>query len=355
MVDTRMKAEKTLNISSIIQLGDFYRESGDIQKSDRYLAQADSLCVVRKNEVQRAEINFLIASNRLKQRKLNEAESFAQKALAYSFNKGLNPARVFNVAGKIKFEQADLGKAKEYFKKVLDNSKTFNEAHLRMDAHFYLFQIYSREGVKDQTLQNENRYLSLKDTLREIELSKQLDKLKFQFKLEMEQQKRENELLKTLDSRNTTIIRKQQIINSIYVVALIVIVVIAFLQFRNSNIKGRLNAELERKQEMILKQSSELKASNAQIEKINENLEKLVEERTQTIKAKNKLLTEYAYFNSHQIRGPLARILGLITVINLENKGIDNKHVEMLQQAGLELDDAIRRISALIDDVSDTG
>jgi tetratricopeptide (TPR) repeat protein len=353
MVDTRMRLEKTLNISSLIQLGAFYRESGNLLKSDSYLLQADSLCVVRKNEVQRAEINFLLASNRLKEHKLVEAEAFAKKALTYSINKGINPARVYNVTGKIHYDRGNLTTAKDNFKRVLDNSKTFREAELKMDAHYYLFQIYSQEGIKDQKLHNENQYLALKDTLRELELERQLEKLKFQFKLELEQKKRENELLKTLDSRNNTIIRKQQILNSVYVMAMVVIVVIAFLQFRNAKIKNKLNIDLEKKQEKILRQSEELKISHQQIEKINSNLEKLVEERTQTIKAKNKLLTEYAYFNSHQIRGPLARILGLINILNLEKKDNQENQLAMLQQAGNELDDAIKKINKLIDDVSE--
>lgn len=353
MVDTRLRIEKMPSISSLIQLGAFYQESGSIDASDKYLLQADSLCAVRKNEVQRAEVSFLLASNRLKTNQLQQAEVIANKSLQYSLKTGLNPARVYNVYGKIKYAQGNLSTAREYFKAVLLNSKTFREADLKMDAHYYLFQIYSREGVKEQKLQNENQYLALKDTLREIELTRQLDKLKFQFKLELEQKRRENELLKTLDARNNTIIRKQQILNTVYVIAIGVIVVIAYLQFRNARIKSRLHRDLEKKQEEILSQSEALRASNHQIERINANLEKLIEERTQTIKAKNKLLTEYAYFNSHQIRGPLARILGLISVINLERESDYRKHLDMLQQAGNELDDAIKRINKLIDDVSE--
>lgn len=349
----RKELEKSPNISSITQLGIFYRESGDMERSNLFLLRADSLCVIRNNEVLRANINFQLSRNRLQEKKYQEAEAFAAKAIDYSIRKGINTARIYNVLGKIKFEQGDFQKSKEYFNRALAGVKTFRDSEIRMDAHYYLFKIYSKEGSLEKKLHNENQYLALKDSLKEIELTKQIEKLKFQFNLELEQKKRENELLKTLDSKNTDIIKKQQTINGIYVVALLVFVVVAFLQFRNAKIKNRLNVELEKKQEKILRQSEELKAINQEIEKINTNLEKTVEERTKTITEKNKLLMEYAYFNSHQIRGPLARILGLIQVLNMEYKDSFGGHLNMLQQAGNDLDDAIHKINRLIDDVAE--
>lgn len=351
--ETRYQLEHAPNISAITQLGIFYRESGDIKKADKFLHKADSLCAVRKNEVLRANINFQIAKTRLLEKKYSEAEAVAKKAIEYSVRKGINTARIYNVWGQVKFHQGDYEKAKEYFNKVLNSTKTFKDSDIKMDAHFYLFKIYSKEGATEKKLHNENQYLALKDSLKEIELTKQIEKLKFQFNLELEQKRRENELLKTLDSRNTDIIRKQQTINAIYAAALLVIVGVAFMLFRNAKTKNRLNVELEKKQEKILRQSEELRAINLEIEKINANLEKTVEERTKTIKEKNKLLTEYAYFNSHQIRGPLARILGLIHLLNMEYKDSFGGHLAMLQQAGTDLDDAIHTINKLIDDVSE--
>jgi signal transduction histidine kinase len=283
--------------------------------------------------------------------KLTAGERYGQKALASAVLRGQNSARIFNILGKIYFKRNEFGLAKDHFKKVLENSRTFKSVELKMDAHYYLFQIFSKEGSTENKLKNQNQYLSLKDSVNELELTRQIEKLKFQFNLEIEQKKRENELLKTLDARNTVIIKKQQTINTIYAVALVVIIIIAFLQFRNAKIKSQLNTELEKKQEKIIRQSEELKASNLEIEKINANLEKIIEERTRTIKEKNKLLREYAYFNSHQIRGPLARILGLISLVKLEHKDNFGPHMQMLQQAGDDLDDAIDKINKLIDDV----
>jgi signal transduction histidine kinase len=51
---------------------------------------------------------------------------------------------------------------------------------------------------------------------------------------------------------------------------------------------------------------------------LNENLESIINEKTEKIKEKNKHLADIAYANAHTIRGPLARILGLLNLSKLE-------------------------------------
>jgi tetratricopeptide (TPR) repeat protein len=252
VIETRNKVEKTPNISSFNQIGIFYRESGNIKKANYYLLKADSLCEVRNNEVNRVNINFQLAMTRLLEEKYDEAEAFARKAIDYSLRKGINAKRVYNVLAKIKFQQGNYAKAKENFNIVLSGAKTFRDSDIRMDAYYHLAKIYEKEGSYDNQLINENLYLTLKDSLSGIELNKQLEKLKFQFNLELEQKKTENDLLRTLDSKNNMIIKKQQTINTIYLVALGVIIVVSVMLFRNSSIKNKLNIELEKIQDKIL-------------------------------------------------------------------------------------------------------
>ncbi|MGF1635605.1 MAG: GAF domain-containing protein [Cyclobacteriaceae bacterium] len=55
----------------------------------------------------------------------------------------------------------------------------------------------------------------------------------------------------------------------------------------------------------------ELKVKQAHIEELNAQLHERVEERTAEINIKNQQLINYAYINSHEIRGPICRLLGL--------------------------------------------
>ena len=158
--------------------------------------------------------------------------------------------------------------------------------------------------------------------------------------------------MKEIELSNNVLIKKQKTINIVYGGVILIVVVIAILLYRSVTMKQRHNVELSRKQEQIVKQAEELRASNLEIEKINANLEAMVTVRTKKIKDQNELLTEYAYFNAHQVRGPLARILGLITVLHLEfNHDSFGPYMDMLQQAGLELDGAIKNINEQLDGI----
>jgi tetratricopeptide (TPR) repeat protein len=314
-------------ISSLIQLGIFYKEFDKLKASNQYFAEADSLCAAKGDEVLRTEVSILLAENRLKEANVTQAGAYAQKAWSFANKQKLMRQidRADFVMGKVAFERNDLEQAKKYFLKVVNNAKPFKDVPLKMDAHYFLGQIYSRQGQRDKELHSTNQYLMLRDSAKEQDLARQLSRLEFQYKLEVEQRKKENDLLKTIESRNETIIKKQQILNIIYAVALLVILVIVIVLYRNIRLKQKHSAEIER---------------------INANLETLVEKRTQTIQEQNMVLREYAYFNAHQIRGPLARILGLISILDMEFKrDAFGPYMNMLQEAGTDLDKAIKEVN----------
>ena len=73
--------------------------------------------------------------------------------------------------------------------------------------------------------------------------------------------------------------------------------------------------------------------------------------RTHELEAQNRQLTEYAFINSHLLRAPLARVLGLSNLLILEqNTPVNNKLIESLIVATSELDQIIRRISDILYD-----
>jgi signal transduction histidine kinase len=103
--------------------------------------------------------------------------------------------------------------------------------------------------------------------------------------------------------------------------------------------------------------NAEVYAQNEVIASYNRSLEILVEARTKDIQSLNQKLIEYAFFNSHKVRGPLARILGLIYLIRLTSAANQDKNIhfiddqiEMLEKSATELDDVIKAITVLLDE-----
>jgi signal transduction histidine kinase len=106
------------------------------------------------------------------------------------------------------------------------------------------------------------------------------------------------------------------------------------------------NREIREKNEELRASEEELTASGEQLKRINENLNQLVEERTRVLYNQNHALLQHAFVNAHKVRGPLARILGLVNLIGHEIKlnGNGKELLEHLDQSATELDDILKEV-----------
>lgn len=96
----------------------------------------------------------------------------------------------------------------------------------------------------------------------------------------------------------------------------------------------------------LAKLSEEIEQQNIQLKDYNETLEARVYERTKALEYQNRQLAEYAYINSHLVRGPLARIIGLTNLISRTPKTAEQQElIENLNQASAELDSVIFSIN----------
>lgn len=97
--------------------------------------------------------------------------------------------------------------------------------------------------------------------------------------------------------------------------------------------------------------NEELKASNDSIVELNENLERKVIDRTNKINDQLKQLSKYAHMNSHELRAPLARMLGLMQLIKHTDVSAEQKSelINMLYDASNELDTVIREMNRLLE------
>jgi GAF domain len=103
----------------------------------------------------------------------------------------------------------------------------------------------------------------------------------------------------------------------------------------------------------ILKQNELLKLKSEEIEIVNQSLERRVKERTEDLQQKNKQLAEYAFINSHLLRAPLARIMGLVELLQKETPEFSaNDIIPYLDASSRELDNVVKKINQAIEDES---
>jgi HAMP domain-containing protein len=99
------------------------------------------------------------------------------------------------------------------------------------------------------------------------------------------------------------------------------------------------NSLLDEQKNELASQSENLKILNEEISEINKLLDLKVKERTSKLLLQNEKLIEYAHFNSHQLRAPVATILGLLNLIQQSPNENDRKTaLELLKKATKDLD-----------------
>lgn len=125
------------------------------------------------------------------------------------------------------------------------------------------------------------------------------------------------------------------------------------LEHQNKNLEQLVESrtkELKLANDELQSLNEELTASNEGVKKLNENLEHMVRDRTEQINNQLNRLRKYAYMNSHELRAPLSRILGLLELMKHESDANQMKElVTYLNQSSEELDSVIREMNQLLD------
>ncbi len=100
--------------------------------------------------------------------------------------------------------------------------------------------------------------------------------------------------------------------------------------------------------------NSEISRQKDNLDRINHHLEEIIDERTKDLQVKNKKLSEYSSYLSHQIRGPIATLKGLM---NLEKEGLVDKQecIAMMDKCVSEIDEKIIEMSDMLHDPGKAG
>jgi signal transduction histidine kinase len=94
----------------------------------------------------------------------------------------------------------------------------------------------------------------------------------------------------------------------------------------------------------------EIKIQSEEIERINQNLEAIVKERTTELEKKNVALEEAAFINAHKLRAPVASILGLANLLKNEPLSTNGKSaLDHLTLSTEKLDEIVSEITATLE------
>jgi hypothetical protein len=122
---------------------------------------------------------------------------------------------------------------------------------------------------------------------------------------------------------------------------------VIFLLIKNVRKSANTNKVLTRLNLEISKQKDDL-------DRANQNLEEIIDDRTKDLKVKNKKLSEYSSHLSHQIRSPVATLKGLM-FLEKDNLIEKDEFVEQLGYCINDLDDKIININENLNNPGKSG
>ena len=234
---------------------------------------------------------------------------------------------------ELKLEQQN----KELQKQILRNEKLEQE---KIKQLLNLAGEISKRKQKEQEISLLKRN---KDLQRQVlnQKKKEIQLLEFQNKITQEKLQEE---------------QKIRLYFNLMIVILVFLVIVSLIYFRSNKIK---NKELAKQNSYLTKAQKIINAKNEKLKTYNENLENLVQQRTKVLTQtnnqlinNNSQLEQFAYILAHNIKAPIARLIGLailfkknIPDLTAENKFIVNK----IDESVLDLNQVVKDLNIILE------
>lgn len=307
---------------------------------------------------------YYLAEVYLKQNNYTQSLNYYYQSLNVNLkiNNLLLLASTFNNIARVKISINEIDSAIIYSHKgLIVAQKTFHRQQIE-GAYGVLYQSYQQKGKIDSAFIYQSKWISIKDSLFNEEKSKQINLLQYNAqieknKIEIEKQKAE--------------IAMKNILLYAFVGVIVFILVVLFILYRNNIAKYKANVKLQTQKEEITEQKHQIETQNANLQMLNEeiiqqkeeiktfnnHLEDLVENRTNELEIavdnllkQNQDLQQFSYIISHNLRSPVARILGLVNILdkqaiqNTPNESIINHIVSTVDN----LDTVIKDLTQIL-------
>jgi tetratricopeptide (TPR) repeat protein len=294
---------------------------------DMFVAQKDSVNLIKSlqnrgviyyslNQLDKARVLLLQANKQAKEKDLNEPVASIDLTLA----------SLYIDQNKFDDAQAIVAEGLNYANIIKDEKlkHDFNYTNYELEfkrknyerALFYLRDIYHQDSSAFKT-----------------SVSAQLGLLDVKHKQEAKE--RESQL----------IIQRQQYDRvKFWAVAVVAGLLLILVGLLISNVKRKAKTN-----EQLTNLNAEVSRQKDNLDRINHHLEEIIDERTKDLQVKNKKLSEYSSYLSHQIRGPIATLKGLM---NLEKEGLVDQPecIKMMNKCVSEIDDKIIEMSDMLHD-----
>lgn len=309
---------------ALIQIGSFFNERKQTAKSNYFLMKADSIGRLISDEINLAEVNVLLGENFLNEGNIAQAKRIGNEGYITLKTKDniRKLPRGLLLMGKIRLIEQNYPAARAEFNEALKVSRASKAYAFETESYFQLARVAKKMGREKEEFYNMNRYFALKDSALDLELARRVEQV--QFELQIETNKKENELLKLRQEKAESDLSQEKLRNTLYLTLVFFFLMLLAITFFVYRKQRDTNKRLEQQNKRIDNQNELLHTQNRQLQELNHE--------------KNTLMSIVA----HDLKSPLARITGLSALIKMEGT-LNNNQAQYLQklnevtQGGAEL------------------
>ncbi len=332
-----------------MNLGIIYRQLGELDSAFIFYKSSKKVFEKVGNRRSLASVNNNIGMVFLTIEELDSAEAYYVKAydLAKAQDNLSLVAQTLNNLGKVNAMRRNYDSALY----LLQNAFLITDS---LNLKMVKFEIL--ENLKLLEIDQENYQQALAFQSQELELRKLI------FDQEKEAQVARMKAIYAVAEANKQVVRSQEslewqkrwnevlIVSSVFLMAFVVALWRVFkIKTKANKVLKVLNEQIVDKNNEILTTSEALSLANQQISSINNSLEKKVEERTQKLKDQNNKLIDYAHFNAHEVRGPVARLSGLLLLIEDHPGSVSDEEFRKRASEDIAaLQDRVNKISKVL-------
>lgn len=326
------KKNTAMNLGNIAMV---YEAQDNTLLALEYYQKSLSVAKEHHNDKQSAYTLSSLGRICIKMKQYEDAIRYLEESLIFEkkINDNFVKANTYVFLAKVYKEQKDFKRSEKYGLNAFIIAQRIKSLGLTNKSSEALYETYKEMKDYKQSLVYFEVMNKTQDSLTNVEKAKAIANL--EAKMSMERQEKELVILK----KNKEILEKEKKFQTTinYFVVAVFLMGVGLILYIYQNWRKEKNSKKQ-----IAQQKEEIEA-------INKSLESLVYQRTQSLAERNKQLEEYAFYNAHKLRAPVASIMGLYLLLEKETD-YEQKNLifEHLHKAIEDLDYIISEIQEIV-------
>lgn len=364
-------SDKHIALYSSNNIGFTYLEENQLQEAKKYFEASLLIATGVDNANWHATAYSGMAQVVKREGDIKSAEYFLDKSLQLrnSIGDRRGISEIYYFLSEIRWESGAYDEALSLLRKSQQIASAAKIRQRLLENHQLARKIFEQREQFDSALYYQTLFTQLRDSLFNENMAREL--------VDIQLSQQEEEAQKQLASKDEELERKTTVTNYLTITFLIV-VLFSLALYRSYKLQKELsknlkrtNADLFNKSEEIQQQKESLQLSNIelrearerihvqnlQLEELNRHLQNTVDLRTKELDVASRELRivsleldNFIYKSSHDIKGPLVRLLGICHVALLDiQEEKAREYFSMLYESARHLNDIFDRLKAVSD------